>query len=622
MPNGYKGASATLWIYNAGGWVRIAALRSSAWSISNETIDVTSKDNVWFRTLLDGGVRTIEITASGIWINSTISESVETDIQNGVARRFQYRNPDGTVITGIGQCAKYERSGNHDGAEEWSYSLSLMGITDELGVPTITSPSTASGTVGQAFSYQITATNSPTSYAATGLPSGLSLNTSSGLISGTPDTAAVSSVSLTATNSSGTSAAFTLTLTVSVAVMGYVALNGSVNGDRPYVITAAGLVQLDGTQWPSPVVGGQTASQDAVFWKRSTDSKIGAFVGSAFGSAGLYAAKSDTTYLAGYNLIATDASILCLEGAQIPVAAGTYRFNFDGACFKLTLSGGPPVPTALTVSADGDTFAAVGGTVTTITYNGGTFFFEYENGLVVYGTTESSGSASSMRYSLNGGATINAMTAPGTCFGGAVYNAANSTICCSASTFTSVYSNDTIFTSPSGSISWTSRQTFVAVPTTRADKGLMSTVGTYIYYPVKLTTGGWTMHRMPKDATTFTAWAGSTAYTSGQARTNSGNIYICVSGGTSASSGGPAGTGGAISDGSVTWAYHGPSSAPFQVVHTPGGTTVRPSKVRALTDTYLYYVYNNQLYQSFNGGASFSALGSSVTKTANQIAVI
>ena len=43
----------------------------------------------------------------------------------------------------------------------------------------------ATGISGAAFSYQIAATNSPTSFAATGLPAGLSVNASSGLISGT-----------------------------------------------------------------------------------------------------------------------------------------------------------------------------------------------------------------------------------------------------------------------------------------------------------------------------------------------------------------------------------------------------------------------------------------------------
>ena len=57
--------------------------------------------------------------------------------------------------------------------------------------PAITSPLTASGTVGVAFSYQITASNNPTSFNATGLPAGLSVNTTTGLISGTPTAAGV-----------------------------------------------------------------------------------------------------------------------------------------------------------------------------------------------------------------------------------------------------------------------------------------------------------------------------------------------------------------------------------------------------------------------------------------------
>jgi parallel beta-helix repeat protein len=63
------------------------------------------------------------------------------------------------------------------------------------------------------------------------------------------------------------------------------------------------------------------------------------------------------------------------------------------------------------------------------------------------------------------------------------------------------------------------------------------------------TTAGWTG---------ITAWAASTAYTVGDLRTNdSGKVYACTTAGTSAASGGPTGTGTAISDGTVTWRYVG-----------------------------------------------------------------
>ena len=73
--------------------------------------------------------------------------------------------------------------------------------------PEITSATSASGVVGKPFSYQITATGAPASFGATGLPGGLSVDTATGLISGTPSAAGTSTVTLSATNTGGTGTA-------------------------------------------------------------------------------------------------------------------------------------------------------------------------------------------------------------------------------------------------------------------------------------------------------------------------------------------------------------------------------------------------------------------------------
>lgn len=74
-----------------------------------------------------------------------------------------------------------------------------------------------------------------------------------------------------------------------------------------------------------------------------------------------------------------------------------------------------------------------------------------------------------------------------------------------------------------------------------------------------------TMNCYRTKITATTAWAISTAYTVGNYRTNSGNVYKCVVAGTSAASGGPSGTGVGITDGTCTWIYIAANSAAWTV---------------------------------------------------------
>ncbi len=89
-------------------------------------------------------------------------------------------------------------------------------ITVSLPAPVITSGATASGTQGQPFGYTITASNSPTSFGASNLPTGLSVNTSTGAITGTPTGSGTTAATISATNAAGTGSA-TLTITIALA---------------------------------------------------------------------------------------------------------------------------------------------------------------------------------------------------------------------------------------------------------------------------------------------------------------------------------------------------------------------------------------------------------------------
>lgn len=106
-------------------------------------------------------------------------------------------------------------------------------------VPAIIDATTATGTVGTPFSYQISAANGPVSYGATNLPSGLTVNTSTGLVSGIPAAAGTTNATLTATNASGTGSA-TLGITINAAGGGVVQTVFSENmGSAPVSVNIA-----------------------------------------------------------------------------------------------------------------------------------------------------------------------------------------------------------------------------------------------------------------------------------------------------------------------------------------------------------------------------------------------
>lgn len=113
------------------------------------------------------------------------------------------------------------------------------------------------------------------------------------------------------------------------------------------------------------------------------------------------------------------------------------------------------------------------------------------------------------------------------------------------------------------------------------------------------------------DAGTAVAWAASTAYSLNTLVNNGGKSYKVTTAGTSASSGGPTGTGSAITDGTVVWAYQGTCVLPADVlalmaaVRTTANVPLTMS--RSLGDGFGWNDTTSMWYSVFNtaGGADF-----------------
>ncbi|HEY5228914.1 MAG TPA: putative Ig domain-containing protein, partial [Opitutaceae bacterium] len=91
--------------------------------------------------------------------------------------------------------------------------LQSLFLSNSLATVVVNSAPIASGTSGSAFSFTVTATQSPKVFSATGLPAVLSINSLTGVISGTPTSAGTYSVMVSVGNSGGTTVS-PLTITV------------------------------------------------------------------------------------------------------------------------------------------------------------------------------------------------------------------------------------------------------------------------------------------------------------------------------------------------------------------------------------------------------------------------
>jgi len=123
------------------------------------------------------------------------------------------------VTLGTGSFAVQSTWANDYNNGQGGCEISHPVVTDPTGnTVTVTDPGGQTSTLGVAQSLQISAADSASgqtlTYAATGLPTGLAIDPSSGLISGTPSTSGTWSVTVTATDTTAASGSASFTWTV------------------------------------------------------------------------------------------------------------------------------------------------------------------------------------------------------------------------------------------------------------------------------------------------------------------------------------------------------------------------------------------------------------------------
>ena len=108
--------------------------------------------------------------------------------------------------------------------------------------PVVTHWTELQSQVGSVYSALVTATNSPTSFGAVGLPAGLSIDPATGWITGTPTLAGTGTFTVSATNAAGTGTLvvpYTVRMEIPIITSGST-VTGWVGTAFSYTITATG----------------------------------------------------------------------------------------------------------------------------------------------------------------------------------------------------------------------------------------------------------------------------------------------------------------------------------------------------------------------------------------------
>ena len=127
-----KGSSFLLKDNSTGTPATLGGMRSTSMTINGEMVDITDKDSNDFissgndkaRTLLQGGgIRSMTISASGVFTDSSTENNIRGFAFDGSINNYDLIFSDGSKISGAFLITSYERAGEFNGEETYSLTL-------------------------------------------------------------------------------------------------------------------------------------------------------------------------------------------------------------------------------------------------------------------------------------------------------------------------------------------------------------------------------------------------------------------------------------------------------------------------------------------------------------------
>ena len=114
-------------------YTTIAGLRTTQLSVSGEAVNVTSKDSGGWRELLSGaGVRSVSVSAAGIFTGSAGEVKVRTHALTGIIDDYELSFESGERMRGRFLVARLDYAGDYNGERNYAISLESSGAVTSL----------------------------------------------------------------------------------------------------------------------------------------------------------------------------------------------------------------------------------------------------------------------------------------------------------------------------------------------------------------------------------------------------------------------------------------------------------------------------------------------------------
>ena len=110
------------------GFVTVAGLRTTQLSMNGEAVVVTTKDSGGWRALLSGaGVRSVSVSAAGVFTGSAAEARVKANALSGAFDDYWLSFESGEAMTGKFLVTRLDYAGDFNGEQNYTLSLESSG---------------------------------------------------------------------------------------------------------------------------------------------------------------------------------------------------------------------------------------------------------------------------------------------------------------------------------------------------------------------------------------------------------------------------------------------------------------------------------------------------------------